>query len=121
MFRYSLKELLYWLTVWCVALCVLSAVTPKSIGVIAFAIWFVGTTVSNRSFGYRAGFYYACVAGIVVCLLTFMLTPPMNQPGTRFNWVALPFLVLFALPYGAIVWLIAVGFDRLYRLLSSSE
>ena len=114
--RYSLKELLYWLTIWSVCLGGLSAVIPKPFGVIFFGAWFIGTTVVNKAFGYRAGFYYAAFFGIVFCLLSVLLTPPMSNKSQPPDFVfGVVVVLLFGIAYGSFVWAVAFGFDKLFR------
>jgi hypothetical protein len=94
----------------------LSAVIPKPFGVIFFGAWFIGTTVVNKAFGYRAGFWYAAFFGVVFCLLELLLTPPMSsksQPPDFASGAILALLIGFA--PGLFVWAIAIGFDKLFR------
>jgi uncharacterized membrane protein YagU involved in acid resistance len=120
--QYSLKELLYWLTVWSAGLGGLVAVIPETVFVIYFAVWFIGTTVVSKGFGYRAGFWYSAFFGVVFCLLMDMLTTPMSNksPQPRFAW-DVTFVLLFGIGFGSFVWAVGVGFDRLFRFLSRSD
>lgn len=121
--QYSLKELLYWFAVWCGSLSVLAAIIPVRAGVVIIAIWFVGTSVTNKAFGYRAGYYYASFAGVVACFLAFSTTTGMSSrpPALPVALVLLSFLLLIGLVYGSFVWLVARGFDKLYTVLSRSK
>jgi hypothetical protein len=114
--RYSLKELFYWLTIWSVGLGALVATISEPFGVIFFAAWFIGTTVVNKAIGYRAGFWYAALFGIVFCLLSVLLTPPMSNKSQPVDF---GYGVIVALPSGiasgSFVWAVGFGFDKLFR------
>jgi hypothetical protein len=119
--QYSLKELLCWLTVWSVGLGILVALIPEPIGVAFLAVWFAGTTVVNKGFGYRAGFWYAAAFGIVFCLLTVTLATPISNKSAPPRLVpALTFLLIFGIGSGAFVWAVSIGLDKLFKLFSSS-
>jgi hypothetical protein len=116
--QYSLKELLYWLTVGSVGLGVLVAVIPEPIGVIFLAVWFAGTTAVNKGFGYRAGFWYATFFGFVFVVLTATPMPLSNKlPPPRYELIVI-FLGLFAIGSGSFVWAVGIGLDKLFKLLS---
>jgi NAD(P)H-dependent FMN reductase len=117
--RYSLKELLYWLTVWSVALSALVAVIPEPIGVIFFAAWFIGTTVANKTFGYRAGLWYSGLFGIFFCLLMVVATTGVSNPAPPPRYGL--FVLLFGIGPCLVVWAVGIGFDKLLGLLSRSN
>jgi hypothetical protein len=113
--RYSLKELLYWLTVWSVALGVLACVF-EPFGVIFFAAWFIGTTTVNKAFGYRAGFWYAALFGVVSCVLMVMLSTPLSNKSRSPDFaLSMTFVLLFGIASGAVVWLVGFVFDKLFK------
>jgi hypothetical protein len=113
--RYSLKELLYWLTIWSVGLGALACVF-EPFGVIFFAAWFIGTTTVNKALGYRAGFWYAALFGVVSCVLMVMFTTPMSSRSRPPDFAfGVTFGLLFGIGLGAVVWLVAFGFDKLFR------
>ena len=110
-----IKELLYWLAVWSVALCAIVTFIPELAGRILLAVWFIGTTVLNKAFGDRAGFGYACFVGIVLCLLPVVTAP--SRP--RFEFLTISFFLLFGLVPGSAVWFVAFCFDKLHTVLFS--
>jgi hypothetical protein len=121
--QYSLRELLYWLTVWCIALAVLSTIIPTAVGTFFLAIWFIGTTVANQVFRYRAGFVYASLLGAICLPLIEILVVEYQfnqslQP--RYDRMVIV-LALLGLVLGSIIWIIAVCFDGLYRRISRSR
>ena len=114
--RYSLKELFYWLTIWSVGLGALVAVIPEPVFVVFVAAWFIGTTVINKTVGYRAGFWYSAFFGIVFLLLMVLPTPPMSSKSQPpdFGYGVIVAL-LFGIAAGSFVWAVGFGFDKLFR------
>jgi hypothetical protein len=114
--QYSLKELLYWLSIWSVALGTLVSVIPEPIGVIFFAVWFIGTSVAIKTFGYRAGFCYSALFGIFFCLLMVVATTGTSNPAPPPRYGL--FVLVFGIGPSLVVWTVGVGFDKLFHLLS---
>jgi hypothetical protein len=119
MFRFSLKELLYWITIWCVGTAAFSTLIPAPTGVIVLGIWLIGTTAINKACGYRAGFGYASLVGFAVWLLALVTDSPSFNPSPPPRYgMLLAFLLLLGLVSGSLVWSVVFCFDKLYSLLS---
>ena len=119
MVKYSLKEFLYWLTIWIVGVSlVFPVVLPVFFRSLAL-LWLGGTIIVIKVLGERAAFWYSAVFGY---LFLVAATPPAVksyvQPQPSNIELRFVLCIPLGLIAGSIVWGIVVGADRLFNRLS---
>jgi hypothetical protein len=110
MIRYSLRDLLYWLTVWIVFASLLAAFSPSPVALIVMTAWFFGTVFVNKGFRPPGGLTYSIAFGFMLCAICLALASPTAVPGYYFY--VFPVSFLFGLISGPIVWGIADAADE---------
>ena len=118
MVKYSLKEMLYWLTIWMICVSVLNVRTGTTLALVIATFWLGGTVFVGRHFGPSIGFLYAFLFGFLLFLAIGIATLIEFRMEAR---LASDYALIFAysvgygIAGGAIVWGVAVGVDKAFK------
>jgi hypothetical protein len=121
MLRFSLKELLYWISVGSICVSLLTALTTAVFALAMSTIWLGGTVLVNKMFTNRSGFLYSIALGLLAfaALASAAQEPtPHRAQDAYAKWA---FFLLLGLVIGTSIWGIAVGADKVFKRISGSD
>jgi hypothetical protein len=114
--KFSLAEMLYWLTVWTVSVSVLTAFVSAPFALFVVTVWYFGTVGLGKALGYVASLTYSVGFLFVICLLAFRLEWPSNGSLSFLSNIFIPAFVCSLLG-GGFVWIAAIVADESFQRL----
>src|SRR5215212_9978626 len=122
MVKFSLKELVYWWSLWIVCVSLLTTFFTAAFGLLVTTVWFGGTVIVRRLCGNVAQFVYSILVGFFFSILFFMpmegeFIPKLPSP----DLLLLTISVFFGLVAGTLVWGFAMGADWAFNRIRCRE
>jgi hypothetical protein len=116
MFKFSLKELLYWLTIWMVGVSLLAAITTAPVALFVVTLWPFGTIILSKLFGPLISLTYSVFLGFVSGVTVMVVTNGLWRLRTpsAYPWV-FAVSMIFSLVTGTIVWGVIDAADDLFK------
>ena len=115
MFRYSLKDVFYWLTVWVVCVSALRTLLPILVAVFLVTTCLFGTVILNKAVGRWAGLIYAVAIVFVFCSSFIVPVGVSGPPPPSAYTLGTAISVLLSSIGGTAIWLMAVATHAIHK------
>jgi hypothetical protein len=114
--KYSLRELLYWQTVWIgVLLLIAKFGVPSPIALFAATVWFIGTVVAYKAYGSNLSFAFSFAAAFAICLVgTVTASIKLALTEVLFAWM------FSSAVGGSLMWGLVAAADGVFKQFSRS-
>ena len=113
--KYSLKELLYWLTLWTLALSALTAAfgPPHPLQLLILTPWFLGSVAASKLGGHKVSYAFSVGTAFALCVIgAFTVSPPLALSEILFA------AVFIGVIGGSLMWFVVAAAEGLFKHFS---